>query len=118
MSTKLKIPIFVPEVSFLEWIAKRKEKINEYIMDVETGLVEMSKLFDYVSNINWKKNKKDIIADTEAFTRRIIESVGINVIETPQINLKKLLLMAVDKAKPFEKKGEKALGIRLTYLLY
>lgn len=107
LSTKLKIPIFIPEVSFLEWIADRKESIYKYITNVDTGLSEMSKLFDYILNINWTKTKKDIIADTEPFTRRIIEHVGINVIETPQIDLKKLLLMAVDKVKPFEKKGEK-----------
>lgn len=107
LSTKLELPIFIPEASFLEWIATRKESINKYITNVDTGLAEMSKLFDYVLNINWTKNKKDIIADTETFTRRIIERIGINVIETPQIDLKKLLSMAVDKVKPFETKGEK-----------
>ena len=107
ISIRLNAPIFIPETSFLEWIAGRKETVSKHITNVESGLSEMSKLFDYVSRITWPKNKQNIIADTEQFTRRIIEKNNIKVIDTPPIDLKRLVSMAVDKIKPFQEKDEK-----------
>ena len=107
LSEPLGVSIFIPEISFQEWIPKRKEAIRKYISRVEDGSDKLHKIFDYVPKVDWKKDKESIIEDTETFTKKILDNNGITVIETPKIDLKKLTHMAVNKIKPFEKGGEK-----------
>ncbi len=40
-------------------------------------------------------------------TKKIIDDCGISIIETPEIDVKKAVQMAVDRVKPFEEKHEK-----------
>ncbi|MCK4427961.1 MAG: DUF4935 domain-containing protein [candidate division Zixibacteria bacterium] len=105
--TLVKAPILIPEVSLQEWIANRRETINKYITNVESGLAEMAKIFDYVERINWPKDRQSIVDDTEYVTKKILDENGISVIETPDIDLKKLVSMSVNKIRPFEEGNEK-----------
>lgn len=101
------IPIFISEVSFQEWVAKRRDNVKNYIDKTESSLDKLSGLFDYISKINWKKNKEDIIDDTETSIKKILDQNGIRIIETPDMDIKEMVRMAVCKKKPFEERHEK-----------
>lgn len=101
------IPVFISEVSFQEWVAKRKDNVKNYIDKTESSLNKLSGLFDYIPKINWKKNKEDIINDTETSIKKILDQNGIRIIETPDMDIKEMIRMAVCKKKPFEERHEK-----------
>lgn len=103
----LGIPILIPETSFLEWIAKRKEKVREHLRFAGKSLKALSGLFGHVSDVTLKNKQEGMINDTEALTKKIIDDCGISIIETPEIDVKKAVQMAVDRVKPFEEKHEK-----------
>ena len=50
---------------------------------------------------------KSIVQDTEAVTRKILADNNISIVDIPQVSLKELVSMSVNKIKPFEEKGEK-----------
>jgi hypothetical protein len=115
LSGSLETPIFIPEVSLQEWIPKRKENIQKWVGQVESSLSHLSKIFDYVAKIEWEKDKESIIGDTDIFTRKILKDNGISIIKIPEIPLKKLVYMSVNKIRPFEAGNEK--GFRDTISL-
>jgi len=107
LSTILKIPIYIPEVSFKEWISKRKEVIRKHIENIEKGLANLSKIFDYLPTIAWEKDKESITIDTELYTKKILDDNGIGIIQTPKIDLEELISMSINNIKPFEPNKEK-----------
>lgn len=107
ISRVAEIPIFITDVSFQEWVAKRRDNVKNYIDKTESSLNRLSGLFDYISKINWKKTKEDIINDTEASIKKILDQNGIRIIETPDMDIKEMIRMAVCKKKPFEERHEK-----------
>ncbi len=107
ISKKTGTSMIIPEISFQEWMPKRLEIIRKHIGRAESALYDLSSLFDYVKIKEWEKDKDAIIEDTENFTKRLLDDVGISVIDTPEIDLGSLIHMSINKIRPFEEGNEK-----------
>jgi len=103
----LGVRVFIPEVSFKEWMEKIKKRIKGCVSQAENALREMASVFDYVSEVNWGKSEEEIISEIEGIILKIIKDQGILIAKTPKIDLNKLIDMSISKIEPFEKKGEK-----------
>jgi len=113
LGKKLEIPIFMPRVSFLEWVSKSKQKTRECITAVDQRLRNLSTLFEDMVELDWPKDKEDMISDVEPLLKDRITRNGISIIETPQgINIDKMVQMAIDRKKPFKEKSGAVTGFR------
>lgn len=109
-------PILIPELSLQEWIRKRKGEVDGWIDEVETGLSNLARIFDYVSKPDWEKDKESMSGGTDASTRKVLKDFGISIIPTPQISVKKLVYMSINNIRPFEERKEKGFRDSVTLL--
>ena len=100
---KLEIPVFIPEVSFLEWVMKRRKAVASNVDGANDRIKKLSRIFSYVSQPNWLNNKKRMINDTNGLTKKDIEKNGIHLLPIPQeIDVKELVHLSTNHQKPFQ----------------
>lgn len=114
-SEKIKAPLTIPEVVWMEWIYDFNENIKKKSSQVKENLRDIEILIE-------QKQKKFVLPDDYAeklilSTKRKLKNWKVNVVNTPKnISLEELVTMAAFKIKPFEEKKEK--GFRDTIILY
>lgn len=114
-SEKIKAPLVVPEVVWMEWLYDFNENVKKMSAQVKDNLRNIEILIE-------QKQKKFNLPDD--YTERLIlvikkklKSWSVNMADTPKnISLEDLVTMAAFKIKPFEEKKEK--GFRDTIILY
>lgn len=103
----LQAGIFIPEVSLKEWLPHQLERVKSLVDGADRRVHDLARLFSYVSEISWEKDKETIVNDTELATRKILQEKGISIIPTPELDLNMLIDMSIQKMRPFEEEKEK-----------
>ncbi len=101
----LEIPVFIPEVSFLEWVMKRREAVASNVDGANSRIEKLSRVFSYALQPNWLSDKKRMINDTKGLTKKDIEKNEIHLLPIPQgIDVKELVHLSTNHQKPFQEK--------------
>lgn len=114
VSEVIGLKFFAPEVAIMEWIRQKQKEANDSLIKMKTASKDISRLLS-CDPIQYKE--PDSVFDKLInIINNYIESAGIEVIPTPDIPLKMVIEMAVNRKPPFEEKGEK--GFRDTIILF
>lgn len=110
-----KTTIAVPEVALDELLYARKLDLKANIERLKR--ISKHKIFMFSElPIEWRMNEEAMIKALEDNIRSIFKAHLIKTIRTPNLDVKKLLKMAIEKNPPFQKKGEK--GFRDAAIMY
>jgi len=110
------IKIFIPKVCYLEWIQSKKEDIEKDKKKIKDGVDDLKKkyLFNEINLENTSFNR--IFRNAKLVLDQNLKKNNINIINTGEIDINRLIKMSIQKKKPFEKKGEK--GFRDSVVLF
>lgn len=99
--------VFVPEVSYLEWLRQRQDYLDRLLHHSHKSMEDLAQTFGFSLQEDQIKQMQAMRDALDGKTRQILNERGVVVLETPQIELRTLIDMAVKKIRPFEEKGEK-----------
>jgi len=116
LSKKWHFAVYIPEVSYLEWIRSKKVEIENHLTSIKTRLNNLK------SKYLFNKIDLDMLSAEEIFNKsktvldENLKKNNIEIVKTCEIDLDTLINMAINKIRPFEEKREK--GFKDSVILF
>ncbi len=116
LSKKWHFAVYIPEVAYLEWIGSKKVEIEKNVTNIEARLNNLKSkyLFDEIDLA--KLSAEEIINKSKTVLDESLKKNNIEIVKTCEIDVDRLIDMAIKKIRPFEEKGEK--GFKDSVILF
>lgn len=109
--------LLVPEVCWLEFLRQRRMEIDDYAQNIAKQVSFFQKLgLDSKAFDAPAKLLRDFRENVEKHFLQKAESFGMQLLPVPEVDIKRVLRMAVDRVAPFQESGEK--GFRDSLILF
>jgi hypothetical protein len=116
IAKKWDFPVFIPEVAYKEWLYKKREEIESSLDRIKRNLENLRTKYSF-DKIDLNSIYSQEIFDQAKITLdENLKNKQIEIIKAGEIDLNRLIEMAINKIRPFEEKGEK--GFRDSIILF
>jgi len=108
--------VYIPEVAYMEWISSKKVEIENNLTNIKAGLNNIKSKYLFNEIDQDKLSVKEIFDKSKSVLDENLEKNNIEIVKTCEIDIDRLINMAINKIRPFEEKGEK--GFKDSVILF